>query len=155
MNKGHLEASAKRQSLASAFDLRIKAEPSSFPCSGYYQSSFRVRHQRPRRAENIEEDELFLAFDRNSAGDWNAEGHGRNKYGSFTLMGRLYADRRLEVYRLYNTKTPGKRSDIVGAKAGGSRRHGGDHRMVSDGKRRVKNQDASGTESQVSIACHR
>lgn len=154
MNKGHLEASVKRESLASAFDFRIKAEPSSFPCNGYYQSSFRVRHRRPRPTENIEEDELFLTFDRNSAGDWNAGGHGHNKYGSFTLMGRLYADRRLEVYRFYNTKTPDKSSDGGGAKAGGSRRHGGDHMMVSVGKRRVKNQDASGTEPLVSIACH-
>lgn len=155
MNKGHLEASVKQEFLASAFDFRIKAEPSSFPCNGYYQSSFRVRHPRPRPTENIQEDELFLTFDRNSAGDWNAGGHGHNKYGSFTLIGRLYADRRLEVYRFYNTKTSNKSSDGGGAKAGGCRRHGEDHMMASDGKRRVKNQKASGTEPLVSITYHR
>lgn len=106
MTKADLEAAAKVESRASPFDFWIQAGPDSFPCSGNYTGHFLVR-QPSKPVTKVDENDLHISFEKNSAGTWNVEGHGRNMYGSFTITGRLDADRRLEVYRAY-TKTPSR-----------------------------------------------
>lgn len=103
MTKADLEAAARIESRASPFEFKTTAGGgggADFPHTGNYRGYFLVR-QPPKPVTKVDEDELHLAFERNSAGGWNVNGSGRNVYGPFTITGRLGADRRLEVFRAY------------------------------------------------------
>ncbi|CAM9094015.1 unnamed protein product, partial [Scytosiphon promiscuus] len=107
MSKADILAAAKYEARASPFEFKVVdkggvggREAVRFPHTGNYQGHFLVR-QPPKPVTKVEEKDLHIAFVRNSAGGWNVDGRGRNVYGSFTITGRLGADRQLEVYRAY------------------------------------------------------
>lgn len=114
MNKSDLQAAARIETRASPFEFKTAGGAGGngggmrFPYTGRYQGHFFVR-QPPKPVTKVEENELHLAFAKNSAGGWNVEGSGRNVYGPFSITGRLGADRRLEVYRAY-AKVPSSKS---------------------------------------------
>lgn len=109
MSKADLDSATRVETRASPFEVKVSPLPGSsrltFPHSGAYQGHFLVR-QPPKPVTKVEEDELEIAFERNTAGGWNVQGQGRNIYGQFTIIGRLGADRRLEVYRTYPIAKP-------------------------------------------------
>ncbi|CAM9585152.1 unnamed protein product, partial [Choristocarpus tenellus] len=72
----------------------------SFPHTGSYEGHFLVQ-ERPKPPVQVKELDLRLEFARNSSGGWNVDGRGRNRFGAFRIMGRLSADRKLEVFRAY------------------------------------------------------
>lgn len=120
MNKSDLQAAARIETRASPFEFKTaggggngSGGPARFPYTGRYQGHFFVR-QPPKPVTKVEENELHLAFAKNSAGGWNVEGSGRNIYGPFSITGRLGADRRLEVYRAY-AKVPSSKSHRRGS----------------------------------------
>ncbi|CAM9214934.1 unnamed protein product [Sphacelaria rigidula] len=104
MSKKDLSEAEKVESRASPFEFkalpRRDGDPMQFPHSGAYQGHFLVR-QTPRPVLKVSEDKLEINFARNREGFWNVEGEGHNRYGSFSIAGRLDGDRRLEVYRSY------------------------------------------------------
>lgn len=109
MNKADWLEAEKVESRASPFEIKVLPRDDgaalSFPHSGAYQGHFLVR-QAPRPVLKVKEDELEVNFIKNSEGSWNVDGHGQNKYGSFSITGRLGSDRRLEVYRTYKPVAP-------------------------------------------------
>ena len=106
MTKADLDGAAHIEARASPFEFRARAGPGSFPYSGAYQGYFLVR-QPPKPVTRVDEDQLNLSFEKNSRGAWNVEGVGHNIYGSYTIIGRLDSERRLEVYRSY-VKAPAR-----------------------------------------------
>ncbi|CAM9276971.1 unnamed protein product, partial [Discosporangium mesarthrocarpum] len=95
--------------VTSPFEFRVAATETGargpkmnlpFPHTGMYEGHFVVQ-QPPKPPLDVDEKELYLGFVRNSVGGWNVEGRGRNCYGTFSITGRLGADRKLEVYRAY------------------------------------------------------
>lgn len=122
MSKSDLEANI--DSRTSPFEFKVVhgdgggggGATDRFPYTGNYQGHFLVR-QPPKPVSKIEEKDLHIAFVKNSGGGWNVEGRGKNVYGTFTITGRLDADRRLEVYRTY-LKLPKHRRASSSASAG-------------------------------------
>jgi len=82
----------------------------SFPHCGFFKGHFMVRQPPPRQPIKVEEKALFLKFVKNTAGTYNLEGNGSNRYGVYTMAGLLQPNGTVEFYRVYQTiKVPGQR----------------------------------------------
>lgn len=89
----------------------VKADEGSslFPVNGKYQGYFMLKQAPPLKGSvKVEDKEMVFKFTRSDEeeGQYTIHGNGLNKFGSFTLKGKLSEDGDLHVYREYYNLTP-------------------------------------------------
>lgn len=83
----------------------------TFPLNGKYQGWFSLKQLPPLKpVAKIEDKEMSMTFVKSESGEGYAvEGSGLNKFGAFSLNGRLADDGSIQLYRVYSLK-PSRKS---------------------------------------------
>jgi len=106
------DAAHQQEGQTSDFEFRLvqKDDDSpAFPVDGKYQGWFHLKQAAPLKGSiKIEDKELIIKFISSESDDdgYRIEGHGINKFGSFSLKGTLGCDGSLHMYREYYNLNP-------------------------------------------------
>lgn len=107
---GMSKADHGRPDMTSPFEFRLTqaADPShtEIPVSGKYSGWFMVKQPPPKPPLKVDEKDLEFTFTPDAEGNFEVRGTGVNRFGKFSMNGKLTPDGDLEVYRAYEVKKP-------------------------------------------------
>lgn len=84
----------------------LNASDTSFPRNGKYQGWFSLKQLPPLKPSiKIDDKEMNMRFTKNEDdGGFKIEGEGSNKFGKFSLNGKMLEDGSVQMYRVYVAK---------------------------------------------------
>ena len=109
---GMSDAAHQLEGQTSDFEFKLVQrddDSSAFPVNGRYQGWFHLKQAAPLKGSiKVEDKELIIKFISLASDDegYRIEGHGTNKFGSFSLKGSLNCDGYLHMYREYFSLNP-------------------------------------------------